>query len=249
MSTTPQRVLVQGASRGLGLTFATQLADAGARVFATARAPDESPGLQALAAQYASVTLIPLDVTRVDSIKAAIAEVSAATDGLDLVLNVAGVLNGLGKSPERRLEQIDPAAMAEAFAINAIGPILMAQQTLRLLSHGGRAVFASLSARIGSIDDNRKGGWYTCRSSKAAQNQLLRTLSIELTRRAPAVISVSLHPGTVDTEMSKPFQRGVPPAKLFSTDRAARQLLDIINGLTPDDHGTFIAWDGQPIPW
>lgn len=249
MQTTPLRVLVQGASRGLGLAFATQLADAGARVFATARDPANSPGLQALAVQHASVTLVPLDVTRLDSIKAAVAQVSAFTDGLDLVLNVAGVLNGRGKLPERRLEHIDPAAMAEAFAINAIGPILMAQQTLPLLKHGGRAVFASLSARIGSIEDNRKGGWYSCRSSKAAQNQLLRTVSIELARRAPEVISVSLHPGTVDTEMSKPFQRGVPPGKLFDTQRAARQLLDIIEGLTPDDHGTFIAWDGQPIPW
>lgn len=249
MPITPQRVLVQGASRGLGLTFATQLAAAGARVFATARDPQGSPGLRDLAAAHPRVTLLTLDVTRLDSIQAAVAEISAATDGLDLVLNVAGVLNGLGKSPERRLEHIDPAAMAEAFAINAIGPILMARQTLPLLSHGGRAVFASLSARIGSIDDNRKGGWYSCRASKAAQNQLLRTLSIELTRRAPEVISVSLHPGTVDTDMSKPFQRGVPPGKLFSADRAAKQLLDIIKGLTEGDHGTFIAWDGQPIPW
>ncbi|MCB9628219.1 MAG: SDR family oxidoreductase [Sandaracinaceae bacterium] len=242
--------LVQGASRGLGFTLSALLAERGAHVFATAREPAASAELLTLAQQHPGrVVLCPLDVRDEASIVAAVETLAQHTRSLDLVLNVAGVLNGNGRPPERRIEDLDPAAMADAFATNAIGPLVLARHLYPYLKHDGRAVFATLSARVGSISDNAIGGWYSVRASKAAQNQLLKTLSIELQRRAKNVICVALHPGTVDTDMSKPFQRTVAPGKLFSRERAARQLLDIVDGLTAEDTGSFIAWDGQRIPW
>ncbi|MEM6930148.1 MAG: SDR family NAD(P)-dependent oxidoreductase, partial [Myxococcota bacterium] len=151
--------------------------------------------------------------------------------------------------PEKRLEHVAPDALATVFAVNAFGPILVAKHVAPLLHHDRRAVFAAVSARVGSIGDNRLGGWYAYRASKSALNQLLRTLSIELARRSPNVIVVSVHPGTVDTDLSHPFQRRVPAHKLFSTERAADQLIDVIDGLTPEDTGSFRAWDGSPIEW
>jgi NAD(P)-dependent dehydrogenase (short-subunit alcohol dehydrogenase family) len=135
------------------------------------------------------------------------------------------------------------------FALNAFAPILLASALLPLLDQGHPCVFASLSARVGSIGDNRLGGWYVCRASKAAQNQLLRTFALELARRNHQATCLLLHPGTVDTPLSAPFQGRVPAERLFTPDRAARHLLDIIAGAMPRDNGRFLAWDGQPIPW
>ena len=143
----------------------------------------------------------------------------------------------------------DPAVLRHVFEVNAFGPLVVAKHFLPLLKHSERAVLANLSARVGSIGDNRLGGWYAYRASKAAQNMFTRNLSLELARRAPKVICVALHPGTVDTELSKPFQGGVSPDRLFDADRAARQLLEVIDGLRPEQTGRFLAWDGTTIPW
>ena len=118
-----------------------------------------------------------------------------------------------------------------------------------LLRHGERSVVVHVSARVGSIGDNRSGGWYGYRASKAAQNMFTRNLAIELGRRAPNLICLALHPGTVDTGLSRPFQRSVPAERLFDPKRAADQLLSLIDSCGPGDSGRFLAWDGQPIPW
>ena len=127
----------------------------------------------------------------------------------------------------------------------------MAKHFHRLLTdHRERAVLANLSARVGSIEDDRLGGWYAYRGSKAAQNLFTRNLSIELGRLSKRVIVLALHPGTVDTDLSAPFQRNVPEERLFSVERAARQLLEIVDHASRDTHhGGFFAWDGAPIPW
>ena len=108
---------------------------------------------------------------------------------------------------------------------------------------------ANVSARVGSIGDNRLGGWYAYRGSKAALNMFTRTASIELGRKAPNAIAVAIHPGTVDTALSRPFQKSVSPERLFAPDRAARQILEVLDGLGPEQTGTFVAWDGSEIPW
>lgn len=226
------------------------LAARGDTVYASARSATQTPGLASLVERHGGrVIQIDLDVTRESDIEAAATQLSREGIELDLLVNCAGVLHGAGMEPEKKLEQVDPVALATYFSVHATGPILMAKHFLPSLSHGRPAVLASMSARVGSIQDNRLGGWYGYRASKAAQNMFTRTLAIELRRRAPAIVCVALHPGTVDTDLSRPFQKNVAESRLFSAAHAGAQLLSVIDSLTPDDTGTFLDWDRKPIPW
>jgi NAD(P)-dependent dehydrogenase (short-subunit alcohol dehydrogenase family) len=247
-------VLVQGASRGLGLEFVRQcLAESRVdHVLATCRSPANAPALAALAgAAPARLTVLPLDVTDEASVAAAAAATTRTVSRLHLVVNCAGVLHDVtcGMQPEKRLADVRPESLARAFAVNAIGPLLVARHFEPLLAHADRAVFASLSARVGSIEDNRLGGWYAYRASKAAQNMYTRTLAVEWARSRRNVICVALHPGTTNTGLTLPFQGNVPAGKLFGVERAVSQLLQVIDRLQPADTGQFLAWDGERIPW
>ena len=139
--------------------------------------------------------------------------------------------------------------LARSFQVNAIGPALVAKHFLPRLPKDRPARFAVLSARVGSIEDNRLGGWYGYRASKAALNMLVRSLAIELARTRPLAVCVALHPGTVDTALSRPFQRNVAAQKLFTPAYAAGRLLDVLDGLGPGDSGGFYAYDGTRIPF
>ncbi|NKI34957.1 SDR family oxidoreductase [Wenzhouxiangella sp. XN79A] len=241
--------LVQGASRGIGSGFVQALLDGGRfeRVIATCRNPDAADALNAIDDPRLSV--IALDVADEASIRAAAERVRALDLPLRLLLNVAGVLHDSVASPEKKLEDLDAEALHHVFAVNAIGPALMLKVFRPLLARRGRVVVAALSARVGSIGDNRLGGWYAYRASKAALNQLLRTAAIELGRRNRNAIVVALHPGTTDTGLSKPFQARVPDEQLFPVDRTCRQLLAVIDRLDEGDSGGFRAWDGSRIDW
>lgn len=187
-----------------------------------------------------------LDLTDETSIAAAVERV-AAGHAPSLVIVATGLLHEPRHGPEKSYRELDIAWMARNFAVNAIGPAMAAKHFLPLLPKGERSVFAALSARVGSISDNRLGGWYGYRASKAALNQLIRTLAVETKRINDRAIVVGLHPGTVDTPLSRPFQANVPPGQLFDPDRAAVQLLDVIDGLTVKDSGGVFAWDGAPV--
>lgn len=244
--------IVQGASRGLGLALARALLEDASRthVFATARRPDESEGLVALKESDPRLRTVALDVTREEGIANAADHVREQVEEIDLLINVAGILHEPeGRGPEKRLEAIDPDWLRKTFEINAFGPLLVIKHFHPLLRHAQRAVLANVSARVGSISDNRLGGWYGYRSSKAAQNMFTRTAAIELGRRAPNLIVVAIHPGTVDTDLSRPFQRSVAKGGLFSDTQAAGQILDVLGGLSSEDSGSFLAWDGSTIPW
>lgn len=189
------------------------------------------------------------DLTDESSIAAASAEIGKGGP-LDLVIVATGILHRSAEiQPEKSYRAIDPAVMAELFALNAIGPALIAKHMMPLLSRDRRSVFAALSARVGSISDNRLGGWHSYRASKAALNALIKTFAIELASRNRHAIAVALHPGTVDTGLSLPFQRGVRPGTLQTASASAAALLKVIAGLSPSDSGGFFAWDGQPIPY
>ena len=168
---------------------------------------------------------------------------------LRLLFNCSGRLHGPNMQPEKRLQQVNRRQLEAQFSINAIAPLLLAKALEPLLRRDQAFHFASLSARVGSIADNRSGGWYGYRAAKAAQNQLIRCLSIEWARRWPAATVTLFHPGTTDTALSKPFQSFVDPEQLFSPQRAASQLLDLLLEQTPAQTGRFLAWDGQDIPW
>jgi len=194
-------------------------------------------------------SLPSLDLLDEDSIAAAAGELQAAGVEPRLVLDATGFLHdkARGRMPERALRELTPEGLARAFALNAIGPALLMKHFLPLLPRQGRAVFATLSAKVGSIGDNRLGGWHGYRASKAALNQLVRTAAIELRRRCPEALCVSLHPGTVATPLSEPFSaRGL---EVVSPETAARRLLTALAGLTPADSGGFYDYHGQPLPW
>jgi len=252
--TNGQRVLVQGASRGIGLGFVRALLERAevAQLHATCRAPQAAEALQALQqAHPGRLFLHRLDVTEPATIEQAAGAVAEQTDRLHRVVNASGMLHQreAGVWPEKHLKDVSLEALQAVFAVNAHGPLLVARAFDRLLCHDEPAVFACVSARVGSIGDNRLGGWYAYRASKAALNQYLRTLAIEWRRRAPRVTAVALHPGTTDTGLSEPFQARVPEDKLFPVERTVRQLLAIIDDLAPEDSGRFIAWDGRDVPW
>ena len=166
---------------------------------------------------------------------------------LHLVVIATGVLHLDGRAPEKRLADLDAAALARILAVNAIGPALLIKHLHDLLPTQGRSLLAVLSARVGSIGDNRLGGWYAYRASKAALNQLLVTAAIELQRRRPEAICLALHPGTVDTSLSQPFAKD--GLDLQSPLDAARRLLDVIDKATPQQTGSFLDHHGIPIPW
>jgi NAD(P)-dependent dehydrogenase (short-subunit alcohol dehydrogenase family) len=180
--------------------------------------------------------------------EASIAAASAAcgTD-LRLVIDATGFLRDSDFQPEKSLRQIDPAHMARSFAINATGPALLMKHFLPLLSRTERAVFATLSARVGSITDNHLGGWYAYRASKAALNQLVRTAAIELARTRPKAICVSLHPGTVDTRLSGRFVKA--GLEIQSADQSAAKLVAVMERLTPEQTGLLFDHMGKPIPF
>jgi NAD(P)-dependent dehydrogenase (short-subunit alcohol dehydrogenase family) len=187
-----------------------------------------------------------LDITDEASVAAA-ARRLASGPPLTLVFVATGVLHH-GHEPERSYRALDAAHLRRDFEINTVGPALVAKHFLPLMPRDRRAVFAALSARVGSIGDNRLGGWHSYRASKAALNMILRTLAVELARTHPQAVVAGLHPGTVDTGLSKPFQRGVKPEKLFTPDQSAAYLLQVLDGLTPADSGGVFAWDGARVP-
>jgi len=168
----------------------------------------------------------------------------------DLVFIATGLLHREGlSSPEKSFRSLDPAAMAELYRANAIGPAMIAKHFLPLLPRSRRAVFAVLSARVGSISDNKLGGWHSYRAAKAALNMLTQNFAIELGRSHPRAVVAALHPGTVDTPLSRPFQRGLPDGQVQPVDTTAASLLGTLAQLTPDQSGGLYAWDGTRLPW
>jgi NAD(P)-dependent dehydrogenase (short-subunit alcohol dehydrogenase family) len=255
MSETQERLsgsaLVVGASQGIGLGFVRQWLsdDRRGTVYGTYRRPESAQGLLALAEKYPNLICLPMDVTEEDSIAAAIAQIQAHTPALHRVVYCVGVLHDGDFQPEKSLRQITSENLVRSFQTNAVGAALLAKHLLPLLKHDQPSLFAAISAKVGSMGDNRLGGWYGYRASKAALNMLIKTAALEYARRSPNTILALLHPGTTDTRLSEPFQRGVPPEKLFTVERTVAQLVAVMDGLTPADSGEFFSWDGTRLPW
>ncbi|XAR50768.1 Benzil reductase ((S)-benzoin forming) [Bertholletia excelsa] len=252
--------LVQGASRGIGLEFVRQLLEKNEKghVVGTCRNPGKAKGLLELKDKFAErLDILQMDVTVESTIQASAESVKKRYGSLNLLINASGILSIPDVlQPETTLSKVQKSSLLLAYEVNAVGPILVIKHMWPLLKAGGGhgterdvAVVANLSARVGSIGDNGLGGWHSYRSSKTALNQLTKTVSVEFARRKDPVICLLLHPGTVDTDLSRPFQRNVPEGKLFTREFSVQKLLSMINNAKSHDNGKFFAWDGQEIPW
>lgn len=220
-----EQALVIGASGGIGAAMVAELQARGVSVTALSRSVDG------------------LDVTDEASVRA---HLGALKGPYDLIFVATGALHGAGQPPEKTLKALDPAAMADQFAINCLGPAMVLKHALPLLPRQGRAVFAALSARVGSIGDNRLGGWISYRSAKAALNQVIHTAAIELARSHKGVICAALHPGTVATSFTENYaarHATVPAAQ------SAANLLLVMEALRPEDSGGFFDWQGTRVEW
>lgn len=244
--------LIVGASQGIGLGFVRHLLEDARfqRVYATYRDAGNATALLALQEDVGDrLQCLPLDITDEAQIMATLERIGAATPRLHLVLYCVGLLHDGPFQPEKSLRQLSSEQLLRYFQVNSIGAALLAKHSLSLLKHDQPNVLAAISAKVGSIGDNRLGGWYGYRASKAALNMLMKTAAIEYSRKSPQTMIALLHPGTTDTRLSQPFQQGVPPDQLFPVSRTVAQLMGIIDGLQPGDSGTFFSWDGSPLPW
>nr|WP_070960917.1 SDR family NAD(P)-dependent oxidoreductase [Hyphomonas sp. Mor2] len=236
------QAVIIGASGGIGRAMTEALAadERFDKVYALSRS---GTGLA-----YPKVVSGQIDILDEQSLAAAAKRV-AASGPPSLVLVASGLLSdGGGLQPEKSYRHQTLAAFERVFAVNTYGPGLVAKHFLPILPRQGMAVFAALSARVGSISDNRLGGWHAYRASKAALNMLIRNYAIEQARRNPELICVGLHPGTVDTDLSRAFQGNVPDAQLFTPQQSAHHLLNVLSGLTAQDSGKVFDWAGLEVP-
>lgn len=220
-----KNALIIGASGGIGSAMAAALRARGVQVTALSRRDDG------------------LDVCDEASVAAALGPLEGP---YDLIFVATGALEVAGAAPEKSLQAVTAKSLADQFAVNCIGPSLVMKYAVRLLPREGRSVFAALSARVGSIGDNRLGGWYAYRTAKAALNQMIHSGAIEAARSHRQAICVALHPGTVATDFTAKYagrHRTVPPAE------AAQNLLAVMDGLTPAESGLFFDWAGKQVPW
>ncbi|MEA5466172.1 SDR family NAD(P)-dependent oxidoreductase [Leptothoe sp. PORK10 BA2] len=245
------QALVIGGNRGIGLGFVQQLLNHRQfdQVFATYRTASSSTELLQLAQHDDRLHCIAMDLTDEAQIAQGLSQLQAITPRLHFAINCVGFLHDGAITPEKALRQLNPEHLMRYFQVNSIGAALLAKHLQPLLNHKQPNIFATISAKVGSIEDNRLGGWYGYRASKAALNMFLKTAAIEYGRRCPATAIVMLHPGTTDTRLSEPFQRGVPPEKLFPVEKTVSLLMDVLSHITLDDNGSFFSWDGSPLPW
>lgn len=254
--------VVTGASRGIGLQFVKSLvARTEGAVVALCRSPDSAASLRgALSAmtddEKMRVTVWKLDLEDQGSIESACETIKQSFDRVDLLLNVAGIL-GDGKTtpgPERSIQRIDREWLARSLDVNLLGPTMLSQGLLPLMeqqrnsaTRRPKSVIVNLSARVGSISDNGLGGWFSYRVSKSALNQATRTMAHEL--KGKSVRTIALHPGTTDTDLSKPFQRNVSEDRLFPVDFTVDKLLSVIDAMEDENSGGLYDWAGKAIPF
>jgi len=244
--------LVVGASRGIGLALVeAQLADpAVRRVIATVRPTSDRHGLEHLSQIHGErLHTVELDVTEASSLASFDQYLAQLDGGVDSTIHAAGILHEASLQPEKSLADCNAATLLRSFEVNSVGPLMVARCLLPRQGRRRPFSFAVLSAMVGSISDNRLGGWYGYRASKAALNQMIRTLAIECRVKHPGACILAIHPGTTDTALSRPFQRNVRPDKLYTPAQSAARILQVIERASPARSGSFMNWDGEEIPW
>ena len=243
--------------RSLAWGCARSLAREGMRLCFTYMGERMEKNVRELAAECPDSLVLPCDVTAPETIDEAARLVKENfSPKIDLLVNVSGILHIPGKMmPETSLARLKYDQMLLSYQTHAIGPALVCKAFWPLLQQSAKddeavlPAIANISARVGSISDNALGGWYSYRSSKSALNQLTKTMAVEFSRKKPKIATIALHPGTNDTDLSKPFQKNYPKDKIFPKEFGVQKMLEVIDGVQEEDNGKFYAWDGQEIPW
>ena len=244
--------MVIGANRGIGLALtAEQLRDPRvARVIATHRPGADLQQLSLLSQLHGEkLSFLALDVADVTSLEEFGRFLKQQQGGIDITIHAAGILHEENVQPEKSFTHCRPDSLMRMFQINSIGPLMVAGKLLLSQSRKRHFKFAALSAMVGSIGDNHLGGWYGYRASKTALNQFIKTLAMECRIKYPNASVMAIHPGTTDTDLSRPYQRSIKPGKLYTPEQTASRRLGVIDGTGPERSGGFLNWDGNPIPW
>ena len=244
--------LVIGGNRGIGLALVEAQLDKPeiSTVIATHRPSADLSGLSRLGRRFeGKLQLQPLDITCDNSLREFAQFLALQPTGIDLAIHATGLLHDKEVMPEKSLSQCDARHLLRLFEVNSIGPLMVAGALLPAQKRNQRITFAALSAMVGSIGDNRLGGWYGYRASKTALNQLIKTLANECRMKHPRAAIVAIHPGTTDTDLSRPFQKNVQAGKLYPAELTARRLLDVLENVDETQSGQFLNWDGSTIPW
>ncbi|WP_226662788.1 SDR family oxidoreductase [Microbulbifer aggregans] len=240
--TPPECILLAGAGGGLGMALHEELS----RRF---------PRAQLLTISHTETFRPGADVCHLEASLAQPSAIGDVTDWLrskplpDWVIHCSGVLHWQGHGPEKNLQQCTDEALLHSISINVLTHLHLAQALAPLLQRRSPLTWASLSAKVGSIEDNQLGGWYSYRMSKAALNMLVRNLSIEWGRKLDTCRVVAIHPGTTDTALSKPFQQNIPADKLYPPGQSADRIVSVLEQLSEADNGKLLFWDGTHIPW
>lgn len=232
--------VIIGGSGGIGQTFVRILAERDNVESVVATYHRTRPDFN-----HPKVSWHPLDITDDSAIHAWVQQLGE----IDWLINAAGLLHNEDCRPEKSIRQLDPEFFLQNIRTNALPMLLLARHLQTHFKHRRPARFATVSARVGSIEDNRLGGWYSYRVSKAALNMGIKTLAIEWQRTLPHVVVAALHPGTTDTALSRPFQKNVPEDQLFTPEYSVSCMLKVLDRLTPADTGKFWAFDGELLPW
>ncbi|WP_194438929.1 SDR family oxidoreductase [Vibrio fluminensis] len=233
------KILILGGSGGIGLAIVKRLAQhTDNQIVATYH--NHHPDWQAPDLEWHQ-----LDVTN----ESQLLSLSATIGSLDWIINCVGILHDANHQPEKNLKSIEPDWFMTSLATNTLPTLLLAKHFGANLKPSMSPKLAAISARVGSISDNKLGGWYSYRSSKAALNMVVKSISVEWSRTLPKACVLALHPGTTDTPLSEPFQTNVPQGKLFSAEFVAEKLIDLIASTPKDDSGSFLAYDGSTIIW
>lgn len=246
--------LIFGSSGGIGHQFVEYCLAHYEHVFACTRQPQSFQTIEG--DNQSKLHMMKLDPSSETELQLFSEYLTGRGFDIQLIINACGLLHDESRNiaPEKKIEDFNQKNFENVISANTLITPLIAKYLLPHLEAGAKAqqstgIFASLSARVGSIGDNYLGGWYSYRASKAALNQLIKTLSIESSRRFKHCTIIAIHPGTTDTELSKPFQANVPEEKLFTTQYSVSKMMSVIESLTLEDNGKFYAWDGKEIEW
>lgn len=235
-----KKIIIIGSSGGIGKSFVDYYAlqDSSNSIYSLSRTKDDEIS--------DNVTHISIDIEDEESISDAAKQCKQA-GSFDKIIVCTGLLHSGTLKPEKSLRDLNRESLLKVLSVNTIGPTLIGKYFIPLLKKDSPSILSFLSARVGSISDNRIGGWYSYRASKAALNMIIKTLSIEVARNNKNAMIIGLHPGTVDTNLSKPFQGNVSNDKLFTPEYSISKMVEVMNNLSPDDSGNCFAWDGKRI--